>query len=206
MEIIHFKNPGILLDNLPNEMIEELKFAAKKVEPKKYNQRLAGNIEREFYFPEGAKIIRNYIFDLCDKYDDTFDYLKSIRVLTDDLPMVLLDDDVWINFQLKHEFNPIHDHSGIYSFVIWLQVPYTIEEEMKLSPGKDSNKPSAGIFEFLHTNALGSIVTGTLPADKTWEGKIAFFPASLSHCVYPFYSSDDYRISISGNVKLESKK
>jgi inosine/xanthosine triphosphate pyrophosphatase family protein len=42
--------------------------------------------------------------------------------------------------------------------------------------------------------------------DKTFEGKIAFFPSKLSHCVYPFYSSDDVRISISGNIKLDSKK
>jgi hypothetical protein len=45
-----------------------------------------------------------------------------------------------------------------------------------------------------------------LPVDKTFEGKIAFFPSKLSHCVYPFYSSDGIRISISGNIKLDSKK
>jgi len=26
------------------------------------------------------------------------------------------------------------------------------------------------------------------------------FPARMTHCVYPFYTSQDYRISISGNV------
>lgn len=205
MEVIYFKNPGIIVEDLPHDMFAELKSLAKEASKKRYNHRLAGNIQNEYDFPEGAKVIRDFIFDLCNKYDDTFDYLRTVRVLTDDLPMVLLDDDVWINFQKKHEFNPIHDHSGIYSFVIWLQVPYTIEDETKYSPGKDSNKPSAGMFEFLYTNALGSSVTGTLPADKTWEGKIAFFPASLSHCVYPFYTSDEYRISISGNVKLEAR-
>jgi hypothetical protein len=36
--------------------------------------------------------------------------------------------------------------------------------------------------------------------DNTWEGKMALFPADLNHIVYPFYTSEDYRISISGNV------
>jgi len=30
------------------------------------------------------------------------------------------------------------------------------------------------------------------------------FPSLLAHCVYPFYTSDDYRISISGNIKFDS--
>jgi hypothetical protein len=29
---------------------------------------------------------------------------------------------------------------------------------------------------------------------------MAFFPASLYHSVNPFYTSDEYRISIAGNV------
>ena len=31
---------------------------------------------------------------------------------------------------------------------------------------------------------------------------MAFFPAKLNHTVNPFYTSDEYRISISGNVFL----
>ena len=32
------------------------------------------------------------------------------------------------------------------------------------------------------------------------EGTMLFFPAQLQHGVYPFYESDEVRISISGNV------
>ena len=35
---------------------------------------------------------------------------------------------------------------------------------------------------------------------KSDEKKIIMFPAGLNHVVYPFYTSDDYRITISGNV------
>ena len=45
----------------------------------------------------------------------------------------------------------------------------------------------------------------TLPLfiDKTWEGTIVMFPSWLNHSVYPFYTSDDYRISISGNIVVK---
>ena len=42
-----------------------------------------------------------------------------------------------------------------------------------------------------------------LQVDKSYEGKIIIFPANLTHGVLPFYTSDDYRITISGNVIFE---
>ena len=58
-------------------------------------------------------------------------------------------------------------------------------------------------FVFLMINEVGQIVSHAVPVDKEWEGKMALFPASLNHQVYPFYTSDEYRISISGNVGFQ---
>ena len=41
--------------------------------------------------------------------------------------------------------------------------------------------------------------------DRNSAGKMVIFPATLKHSVYPFYTSDDYRISVSGNFTLRSK-
>ena len=41
----------------------------------------------------------------------------------------------------------------------------------------------------------------SLLADQ--ERVMLVFPAALQHAVYPFYTSDDYRISVSGNVRLK---
>jgi hypothetical protein len=35
---------------------------------------------------------------------------------------------------------------------------------------------------------------------------MAMFPSSLNHEVYPFYTSDDFRITIAGNIMLEIDK
>ena len=31
--------------------------------------------------------------------------------------------EMWVNYQKQHEFNPLHYHSGIYSFVVWMKIP-----------------------------------------------------------------------------------
>ena len=38
------------------------------------------------------------------------------------------------------------------------------------------------------------------------ENTILFFPALLNHTVYPFYLSDEERISISGNICLDTSQ
>lgn len=48
---------------------------------------------------------------------------------------------------------------------------------------------------------FGEIREVEFPVDKLYEGQIFLFPSCLQHMVYPFTSSDDYRISISGNLR-----
>jgi hypothetical protein len=69
-------------------------------------------------------------------------------------------------------------------------------------PGRKSRNKLSGKFQFHYTNILGNITGITLPIDNKWEGQILLFPSLLNHSVYPFYSSDDYRISIAGNLFL----
>ena len=115
----------------------------------------------------------------------------------------------WINFQKKHEFNPRHFHTGNYSFVLWIQIPYDLEEELKLANCVNTKLKHNSLFCFSYLNRFGNTVDNPLLIDKTWEGTMILFPSNLEHQVYPFFTSDDYRISISGNLiekTLEPKK
>ena len=42
-------------------------------------------------------------------------------------------NNFWVNYQKQYEFNPLHDHSGIYSFVIFVKIPPADLDEIKLS-------------------------------------------------------------------------
>ena len=108
----------------------------------------------------------------------------------------------WVNFQRQHEFNPIHYHSGIYSFAIMMKIPYDWREQYELPHIKASNSPSAGNFEFLYTDIMGNIKSIPYKLDPASEGLMLFFPASTRHLVYPFYECEEERITISGNIIL----
>ena len=202
MESHDFPSFGYIEDNVPYPLMNQLKEIVQERQLEAENSNLAGNIKKEYSIRSAIPLMKDYIFKLVQRYEQSFDYLGTINYLTDNVPLEL--ESMWVNFQEKHEYNPAHIHSGVYSFAIWIQVPYRIEDEREYGPGKNSNHNVAGCFEFLYSTSLGNLVTKTLPVDKTWEGKIVFFPAKLHHQVYPFFTSDDYRISISGNVKLKT--
>jgi hypothetical protein len=153
----------------------------------------------ETLFPEN---MRKKLFHTYNGVELTqFNYIKHFDYLLNPVPIVL--DTFWVNFQKKYEFNPVHNHDGLYSFVIWINVPYNVEDENKSSPGIYSNYNTAGMFSMLYSDSIGGIKCHDIVIDKSKENNIIIFPSKFYHCVYPFFSSDDYRISVSGNFKLQ---
>ena len=131
------------------------------------------------------------------EYDETFDYLNNLPNLSR-FPTLTIDG-LWVNFQHKGEFNPIHYHNpSLLSFVFWLKVPYTHADEVaNYCPPRCEE---VGCFNFHFLSTLGELKKITFPVDKTWEGKFILFPGGLNHSINPFYTSDGVRISIAGNI------
>jgi hypothetical protein len=200
-----FNNIGFLEVDLSEDDLAPIKKEIYKIKTNnfnnavRHNKQLAGNIEKEFLLKETHLYIEELIKPFCLEFDKLFQYTKKINLLTDDRPLIL--DEAWVNFQKKYEFNPLHSHSGIFSFVIWINIPYSIEKERNSSHSKESNNNVAGCFSFFYIDSLGSISSYPISADKTCNNKLILFPSKMTHCVYPFYTSDDYRISCSGNFR-----
>ena len=164
---------------------QKLLEICRELKTESVSQKLAGNIEHQYLLSEeGIEIIRP-ILNLALSGETN---RRSWMI------------DAWVNFQKKHEFNPLHNHSGLWSFVLWLDIPYNIDDELSLPWVKNSNSPSASIFSLVHTNPLGELTTEDFFLDKKDNGRMLIFPSKMFHVVYPFYTSDDYRISISGNL------
>ena len=193
----------IKVDKIPDILFNKLKKVIKN-KSIKANDELAGNIEEEYLIPEAIPVFEKYLLDIIFKNENLVNYMENrFKMNSKDLPVKL--DRMWVNYQKKHEFNPIHNHKGCFSFIIFVDIPYTMEEQFKYSKVKDSNSFRAGYLEFLTCNHLGDLDTSYFPVDKTYNQSAFIFPALLHHTVYPFYKVNKPRITVSGNFKFVVK-
>lgn len=198
MGIIH---SSLSADNL--RRLEEL--AREKLnDPDKIGcqNKLAGQMQNEFLIPEANPIIKQQILSMAYEYCNTAPGSKFFNIDFDNECLELTGGTAWINYQYKHEFNPLHDHGGLLSFVMWVDIPFTRESENIASPGRDSVGNCSGAFTFVYSDVFGKLSSCTPEIDFGMDltGQIFMFPAKLYHMVSPFYSSDQPRISIAGNV------
>jgi len=160
-----------------------------------------------FQLPKTKILIQNKVLELIQIHErkyQCFDRIFNYMVNFENSPIFEFER-IWINAQRQGEFIPLHQHSGVYSFVIWMQIPYLMSDQISGDVNNLLHKDRTAMFEFVHADSFGKLQNTRLPVDKTWEGKIAVFPAELNHQVYPFYNTDELRISISGNVRLSPK-
>ena len=177
-----------------------------KTENTNHKQYLAGNISKSYLL----KDINNFFFEsVCVPLITNFRQ-NNLGIDPNTVNLSFKNDrkisfkltSLWVNYQYKTEFNPYHDHGGVYSFAIWLKIPYDSKEQQKLPIFEDlnDNNKKAGDFEFEYQDSLGGIRNISYKLSKSYEGTMLFFPAKLRHCVYPFYGTDEPRISIAGNL------
>ena len=196
------RNYGWLQTKLPPDVVKHIWKCANK--DTSYKHSLVGHIEGSYKLEDS----NNYLFDnvlreCISNYGRTFSHEHNKPAMDVRATEIYLHD-LWINYQNKHEFNPVHNHGGLYSFAAWLKIPTDFEEQNKLSNAKGVTKSKFNsAFCFQYTNIFGEIKTYTYQLDPNWENTLLFFPSQLQHCVYPFYECDEQRISISGNIMLK---
>ena len=190
--------------NVPEDINEKLlAWITDKSEPR--TEALAGNIRQEYSLSKYMHLLEPFIFFELSKIEPLVNRFKNDQILYPN-PQNLTIASLWVNYQKKHEFNPMHTHSGVFSFIIFLKIPFLIEEEHLKSPGYTSNcNKAAGLSFFsLSSDKRGSIEETTLFVDKKWEKSGVIFNSHLNHCVYPFYSEGE-RITLSGNLMYSNK-
>jgi len=197
-------NKFTLPDDLFDKIVKKTNLDLEKKEL--YRHHLAGNIQGEYLmsakFPEFEQYLINCI--KSHKWYETYLTEKHVGYLRtyeeDSYRLELQLTNLWVNVMHKHEFNPLHSHSGLFSFIVFIQVPFIYEEMQKIAPGAGSNSPRAGNLAFLFPNWFKRVDEIVFQVDKNWERKMLLFPSELHHMVYPFYGTDEPRITVSGNL------
>ena len=99
-------------------------------------------------------------------------------------------DNLWVNYMQQYDCNPLHDHKGTISFIIYLNdVPELLTEKQRLN--LTNNGPTPGSVMFTHNDERKLFFPN--------KGEFFLFPSSTMHMVVP-YKSDVTRISVSGNI------
>ena len=161
-------------------------------------ERLVGNIDQQrlgVYDPQ--KFIKfvdphivNYLQEKNDRRNRVKDICNDKEIKWDANTSVIkysLGYGPWVNFQKKGEFNPLHNHGGIVSAVIFIKIPEELDSERK---NNTYTAKASGCLEFFYMNQHIVI--------KPKEAMMFLFPATLQHAVYP-YHSDVERVSMSFN-------
>ena len=195
-EDFSFPNIGYALMDAPLILVQEVRqelnlIKARQKSPKPWNHELAGQIRGELLMEFSAEA-RAKLEEIGNRF------MQGLNLPGEHVEHNMKSLGAWINLQVKHEYNPVHNHTGKLSWVIWLDIPYELEDEIALYP--NANCQDVSMFSFIYTSTIGDIATHRLPIDKTWEGRMCVFPARMAHAVAPFYTSDGVRISVAGNL------
>lgn len=218
-KIIDLSSPGIVIDNVGLLNFKKIKAYADEIHKDKKNSNQSHDVLKEYHnnqkymnavsnLREDIKqIINAEVLRMVDMHETKYNYISRIFNFVTDIDLSscnIIVERMWMNFQYKNEFLPLHNHSGLMSFVIWVNIPFSHSQEFLNNFHNDIIQDRSSFFQFVYTDCLGKISTLDLPVDRSWEGRMCVFPSELHHQVYPFYTSDEPRITISGNVRLSS--
>jgi len=205
-EEIKLYNPGILCGEMPNETFMELASSCEKqLASKSINNALKRNMVTDHTVQGIGEALQ---MSIPKSYDDFLCNFAQEFSSKFELPVENLKPKViqqWLNLQKKYEYRPLHCHNdgsgkGL-SFVTYIKIPYNLKDEDSF--GNHTKKAVIfrnGRLEFMYLNYSGKPITHTVNIDSSFEGKTLMFSNSMHHIVYPFYTSDEYRISLAGNI------
>ncbi len=182
---------------------QELRYVWESVEKKKghYSDNLAGNNISSYLLEDNDNwFFLNTLCPLIDIYGSTYGNIGEDIPVTNFHPYFM--SNWWVNFQKQNDFNPIHHHKGVYSFVIWLKIPIEFSDQNKENI---TNSPRNSSFCFQLNDMRGRLCHYVYQLGKSYEGTMLFFPSELQHIVYPFFNCSEDRISISGNILLDDR-
>ena len=204
----HLPNVGLTHGSIPSEIYQALNKEIVDIHTAsetgsldengivQMNPSLAGQITKEYQITKSLPLLNPFLEEMGRAFQKNWGS-EITSLLSNNLKV----ESVWVNMQKKLEVNPLHNHEGTLSFVAWLHVPFKLEDERNMPNCKMSRTVKlASTFQFVYTTALGTIANCPMFVESGWEGRIVMFPSKLLHIVYPFQTSDDYRISIAGNL------
>ena len=190
-QIIQFPNDGYIRGSLDTELFNDLLEEAVNYHSREIRitgvKKSDGSQTCPHYdvSDESSKRLEDFFLPYITHFREHFNYIQSLKFLNSDSPFVF--DTPWFNIQKPNDYLPVHNHQGVLSYTVWLQLPVSSE------------------FVFSYLTITGRPDDYRINLTPENNGEFILFPATLNHAVYPYNSDDskEIRISLSGNISLQ---
>ena len=167
----NFPNVGVVEGQLPEDVVDNIWKVVNEAreQPEDMKPELAGNISKSIRLDGDSPLLKEFLGELIPSFIQSHieAYGAPWRETMREGEGWNLES-LWVNFQKQHEFNPPHDHSGVYSFVIWMQIPTSYAEQKKLPICANSNADNTYLTLHLATQIRWA---GYQPLLTTWKKK-----------------------------------
>jgi len=203
-------NSDVLETKIPDEAYKELKACQLgesnhnnlvgvvkdqlKLDPKqcpKFHEFVI-EMANEFLYMRSQALVLNQLVQCF-----TSNPLNNLFVPEDHFKLKL--KQLWLNSMTAGDYQPVHTHAGLFSFVAYISIPHTTEQEHDLNHGVEDYKNLNGCTEFFNMFGHDNV---QMKVSKEIEQTLVLFPAWISHTVYP-YRSEGRRITVSGNIYID---
>ena len=196
MQSVQFPNLGYVRSTVePGQITQLLRWVDSIDEDTaKMDHSHVGVVEREYEITDQSakEELSNILGPMVQQYCTDMHFSVEQR------PMGLTT--AWCNLQQSGEYFAAHTHNGVFSFALWLEVPFTQADERAWREARGKSGRETASFQFHYTDALGRITPNVLEVDHSWEREIVVFPGEMMHSVTPYYSTDARRVVVSGNI------
>ena len=189
---IELPNYGILDVTLEKNVLDHLHHLVEKYEPDDAKQQwMLVDDENRFQKEVLNPIIQEYVTDYGFP-----EKLKTTHIHD------LTFQKFWANYTGKGEYQALHNHDAIWSFVIWLKLPAVANDEQSV---KEAMHPDAGDFILTYSDIIGRTRKVNWKLEKQYnEGHMLLFPSDLYHAVYAHFQTDEKRLSLAGDIVINS--
>ena len=196
MQSVQFPNLGYVRNTVQPSQIRQLNTWVDSIDESTttINHSHVGTIAHEYEIED--VLVKKELSDILGPMVQQ--YATDMHFTLEQRPMGLTT--AWCNLQTSGEYFAAHTHAGVFSFALWLTVPFTQADERAWREARGKSGRETASFQFHYTDALGRITPNVLEVDRSWENEVIVFPGEMMHSVTPYYSTDAVRIVVSGNI------
>ena len=186
-------NCGITKSQIFADIFHETKRDAESI----INSDKKGVIDSQYTYMMPQKLV-NFLTAVANDYVQRYEFASNYG---NPYVEVKVSQVSKINPQRKYEFRS-SEYNGDHSleWILFMQIPYNSEDENRISSFIEAGTNFTSKLEFTYNTYNGGMKSHCIDLDKSVEGTLLMYPAYLKNVMYPFYSSDDYRVFLTGKI------